>query len=217
MSCGARSITSSSVKAEAGAPHNRRSAKSPRVKAALDMGIRHASISSAYGTRQAMRILAPLLLFPFVASGLAPNAAAAMLTSGVPNPPWGGSVCADVAADNPGSGTHVQSWDCHGGPNQQFSFEGEQIYAMGGTMCLAVAGASTSPGASVQIMACNGTVAQDWVYLYNGSIVYYTALGINSHLCLDSTNQANGTQLVVNPCNLQQDGLPVPSQSWQIK
>jgi hypothetical protein len=140
------------------------------------------------------------------------EANAAMLTSGNPNPPWGGTVCADVAGANANTGTKVQSWPCHAGPNQQFAFEGQQIFAMGGTMCVDVSGAKTSPGTTVGIWSCNRTVAQNWQYTNLGQIMY-----INGNLCLDATTQASGTQLIVNTCAIGQDGLPVTSQSWQIK
>lgn len=129
--------------------------------------------------------------------------------------PYGSSVCADVAGGSTNPGTHIQSWPCHGGPNQQFAFERQQIFAMGGTLCLDVVGASTFPGTAAQVYGCNGTVAQNWEYSNFGQILY-----LNGYLCLDATSQASGTQLIVNNCMCRtytqqcqgpQD-IPIPSQ-----
>lgn len=118
----------------------------------------------------------------------------------------------DVAGGKSNDGTPAQIWDCHGGPNQQFALEGQQIYAMGGTKCLDVKGGSRTPGTKVQIYTCNGTMAQNWSYGKYGDIIYY-----NTGLCLDAQDQVNGRQLVVLPCRHDNQGWPIPSQSWQIK
>jgi hypothetical protein len=147
--------------------------------------------------------------FAALASGslllLGPAAHVAVLSVGPSNPPYGGNVCADVNSDSQVSGTKVQAYDCAGGPNQQFQFIDETIYTVGGQRCLDVLGAGTAPGSIVDSATCNGTAAQLWFYewgeIYNP----------NSQKCLDATNMANGTQLVINPCNGS------TSQNWQIK
>lgn len=141
------------------------------------------------------------------------RASAAMFSNGDQNPPYGGYKCMDVAGAKPGDGTPAQVWDCHGGPNQQFTFEDEQIYAMGGTKCLDVSGGSRTPGTKVQIYTCNGSGAQIWYYGQRGNIVYFN----NSSLCLDAQDQSNGRQLIVLPCIFDNDGWPTLSQTWQIK
>jgi hypothetical protein len=136
-------------------------------------------------------------------------ATAAVLMNGWPS--GGLYVCADVAADSNVSGTNVQAWACHAGPNQQFSIEpgasaapsvagGLIIYALGGTMCVSVADAQNfSAGTTALIVPC--TVP------WTGAIWQYTPLGqllelhtLPNSLCLDATDRQNGTSLVLNPC-----------------
>jgi chitinase len=137
---------------------------------------------------------------------------AAMLTTGASGQPsanfsFGGNVCADVLGGNDSQHTPVQAWDCHGGPNQQFEFNGFTIYALGGQGCVDVTGAGTADGTPVQFYPCNGGSNQQWYY-DGGKIV-----NVLSQKCLDATNMENGTQLVIRTC----DELLPASQTWQIK
>jgi non-reducing end alpha-L-arabinofuranosidase len=136
-----------------------------------------------------------------------PGAAyAAVLSVGSASNPFnGGYVCADVSGGGISSGNKVQAWDCHAGPNQQYEFLDETIYTLGGQRCLDVFAGGTAAGSKVDSAICNGTAAQKWFYEF-GQIY-----NPNSEKCLDATNMANGTQLVINPC----DGSA--SQYWQIK
>ena len=131
--------------------------------------------------------------------------AAVLSVGSATNPFNGGYVCADVSGGSLTSPTKVQAWDCHAGPNQQIEFLNETIYTLGGQRCLDVFAGGTAAGSKVDSATCNGTPAQLWYYewgeIYNP----------NSEKCLDATNMANGTQLVVNPCNGS------ASQYWQIK
>lgn len=139
---------------------------------------------------------------------LTPAAEAALLTNGTGNP-YNGYVCADVRGGATGPSTPVQAWDCHGWFNQQWSFQGFTIYGIGSTggaqTCLDVRGGATAPGTLVQLYPCNGTGAQQWYY-YAGRLY-----NVNSRLCLDARNRANGTQLVINSCS------NAASQQWQFK
>ena len=129
-----------------------------------------------------------------------PLAHAALLTVGASNPPYGGFVCADVRNASSAPGTPVQAYDCLGDLNEQFSFNGQKIYALGNTRCVDVSG-----GFLVVSNTCNSSATQNWYY-YNGQIInpFYGE-------CLDATTLANVTQLVINPCNSAR------SQTWQIK
>ena len=135
-------------------------------------------------------------------------AKAVLLTTGAaPNTsPFGGSVCADVSGNSLASPTNVQAWDCLGGPNQQFELYGWTVFTEGAHLCLDVFGGGTTPGTRVVSATCNGTGAQQWYYA-DGFIVNYP-----SKLCLDATNLANGTQLIINTCNSGS-----VSQQWQLK
>jgi hypothetical protein len=130
---------------------------------------------------------------------------AAVLSVGSPAAPFGGFVCADVRTGNLTSGTPIQAYDCHAGPDQQYAWYGSTILALGGQRCVDVLGAGTAPGTTVDSATCNGTAAQDWYYS-EGQII-----NPHSGLCLDARNMANSTQLIVNTCDGEQ------SQQWQIK
>jgi hypothetical protein len=151
-----------------------------------------------------------VLAFTFaVACGFAvltaPGAHAAMLTFGPPSQPFGGFGCADVAGGVIASGTPIVAYDCHGAPNQQFEFNHYTIYALGAQRCLDALGNGQLPGTKVVSAICNHTTGQAWTYI-GGEII-----NIGKNLCLDAGNGANGTQLVINTCNLWH------SQEWQIK
>jgi alpha-galactosidase len=130
---------------------------------------------------------------------------AAVLSVGSSNSTFGGIVCGDVQGGSLDSFTPVQAWNCNAAPNQQFEFNGTTIYTVGAQRCLDVYYAGTAPGTIVESFPCNGTGAQTWYY-FNGELV-----NLNSGLCLDATNMADGTQLVINWCN------GADSQNWQIK
>jgi len=99
----------------------------------------------------------------------------------------------------------VQAYDCQAAPDEQFEWVDYTIFTLGAQRCLDVFADNTSPGAKVDSAICNGTGAQVWYY-DNGQIV-----NAHSGLCLDATNMANETQLVMNNCN---GGT---SQNWQLK
>ena len=129
----------------------------------------------------------------------------AVLTVGDPSFFFGGTVCADVRANALDPFTPVQAWACHAAPNQQFEFEDFTIYTVGAQRCLDDLNAGRTAGTPVESYFCNGTVAQQWYY-YGGLFI-----NPNSGMCLDAGDMANGTQLVIEPCNGS------ISQAWQIK
>ena len=140
-------------------------------------------------------------------------ARAFVLSVGPTNGIFGGYVCADVTGGSLTPGTPVQAYDCNGAPNQQFEFSGFgfTIYAMGGQRCLEplVPNGGAVPGGGpfpVVSDVCNGSANQTWYF--DESVCWNS-----TSFCLDATNMANGTQLVIS-----YSPLPVsPSQEWQLK
>jgi len=148
-------------------------------------------------------------------------------------------VCMNVMFNSTAAGTPVIAYDCHAGSEQQFEFAGPDcvthtsftacqqypknvppgttIYTVPSNPptasasyfnCLDVEGAGTANGTPVISNPCNGSVNQQFIY-QNGQIVVYTS--INSPKCLDATDMANFTQIIINDCTES------TSQQWQIK
>jgi hypothetical protein len=161
---------------------------------------------------------------------------AAIFTVGPPDD----LVCMNVEYNSTAAGAPVIAYDCHAGPEQQFEFAGpdcvtqtsfsacEQypknvppgtnIYTVPSNPvpiasasyfnCLDVEGVGTANGTPVISYPCNGGVNQQFIY-QNGQIVVYTS--INSPKCLDATDMANFTQIIINDCTAS------ASQQWHIK
>jgi len=137
-----------------------------------------------------------------------------VLSTGPTNGPFGGYVCADVRNGSLAPGTPVQAYDCNGEPNQQFEFVGSMIYTMGGQRCLDLDMSGVQPYTyPVVSNPCdpNSPTQTSWL-TYAGSIISGYAGGS----CLDATNMANGTQLVVT-LRCTGDIAPSPQWLWQIK
>jgi Ricin-type beta-trefoil lectin domain len=100
--------------------------------------------------------------------------------------------CMDVKGSSATNGTPIQSYDCHGGFNQQWNIINGDIRGIGTlefagvTKCLDVAGFSTADGAVVQLWDCTGGSNQKWTFR-SGRIV-----GTASGKCLDLGTGANG-------------------------
>ena len=160
---------------------------------------------------------------------------AAIFTVGPPDD----LVCMNVRYNSTAAGAPVIAYDCHAGPEQQFEFAGPDcvthtsfsgckqypknvppgttIYTVPSNPptasasyfnCLDVEGAGTANGTPVISNPCNGGVNQQFIYM-NGQILVYTS--INSPKCLDATDMANFTQIIINDCTAS------ASQQWQIK
>ncbi|MBP2326788.1 1-phosphatidylinositol phosphodiesterase [Kibdelosporangium banguiense] len=105
--------------------------------------------------------------------------------------------CLDVPSATPRNSIIVTVFDCHGGPNQQWSRTPFGQLVVYGTYCLDVRNGETKDSTPVQIYGCNGTGAQKWELRPDGLIVNPA-----SGKCLDSTNgSGNGAQLVIYPCH----------------
>jgi hypothetical protein len=106
--------------------------------------------------------------------------------------------CVDVPGFSTGNGTQVQLWDCHGGPNQRWTYTVSKQLTVYGNKCLDALGQGTSLGTAVVIWDCNGQANQQWNVNADGSIT-----GVQSGLCLDADGQAtaNGTTLILWYCH----------------
>ncbi len=61
------------------------------------------------------------------------------------------------------AGTRLQIWDCHGGANQQWVFNGNGTISSAQTgLCLDVNGAGTANGSAVIVWSCHGGTNQRW-------------------------------------------------------
>ena len=119
----------------------------------------------------------------------------------------GSNRCVDVAGGNPANGTRVQLWDCHGGPEVRWRWNGASLVNARTGKCLDVAGGSTAAGARVQIWDCLGNGAQQW-QLVNGNLQNPA-----SSMCLDADawGTVNGTPLILWHCGNGQS-----NQTWRF-
>jgi hypothetical protein len=106
--------------------------------------------------------------------------------------------CLDVPGQTTTNGTQLQLWDCHGGPNQRFTYTSSKQLTVYSNKCLDVSGASTADGAAVVIWDCNGQPNQQWNINADGTIT-----GAQSAKCLDAyaRGTANGTKIIIWSCN----------------
>ena len=173
-------------------------------------------------------------------SDASPIINAAVFSVGPPENGVTNLVCMNVRYNSTAAGAPVIACDCHAGPEQQFEFAGPDcvtqtsfsactqypnnvppgttIYTVPSNPvpiesashfnCLDVSEAGTANGTPVISYPCNGGVNQQFIY-NNGQIVVYTS--INSPKCLDATDMANFTQIIINDCTSS------ASQQWQIK
>jgi hypothetical protein len=118
--------------------------------------------------------------------------------------------CLDVPNQSTADGTQVQIWDCHGGPNQQWTHTaaGElAVYSGASRRCLDASGNGTSAGTAVIIWPCHGGTNQRWERHADGTIT-----GMQSGLCLDvnGAGTANGTRVILWTCH------GGPNQRWNF-
>ena len=165
---------------------------------------------------------------------------AAVFSVGPPESVFTNPVCMNVRYNSTAAGAPVIAYDCHAGPEQHFEFAGPDcvtqtsfsgctqypqnvppgttIYTVPSNPvpiesasyfnCVDVSEAKTANGTPVISYPCNGGVSQQFIY-NNGQIIVYTS--INSPKCLDATDMANFTQIIINDCTSS------ASQQWQIK
>lgn len=110
----------------------------------------------------------------------------------------GSGRCVDVPGSSSTNGTQVQLWDCHGNPNQRWTYTANRQLMTAGNKCLAANNQGTGNGTAVVIWDCNGQAGQQWNVGANGAIT-----GVQSGLCLDAvgTGTANGTRIQLYSCH----------------
>ncbi len=114
----------------------------------------------------------------------------------------------DDAGGGSAAGNKAQLYDCHGGPEVRWSWQGASLVNARTGKCLDVSGGRTAAGTIVQLWTCLGNAAQQW-QLVNGNL-----RNPNSGKCLDANGwgTANGTQLIIWDCGTAQS-----NQTWRFQ
>ncbi len=111
--------------------------------------------------------------------------------------------CIDVSAYNPNNEAKIQVWDCHGGVNQQFTYnkDTKQI-STAYNKCLDVSGVSNDDLAKVWQWDCHSGDNQKWEIQANSDNTV-TFIAKHSGKCLDVlySGKENGTQVQQYTCN----------------
>jgi hypothetical protein len=121
-----------------------------------------------------------------------------------PPPPSGGSVttvlnsnkCLDVRDISQANGAFVQLWDCSGGNNQQWHYDGSHLVVYG-NKCLDLTDGNQANGNHMQIWDCvSGNSNQEW--LLQGNVLRWA----HGNKCMDLTDgsAANGNTIQVWDC-----------------
>jgi streptogrisin C len=102
-----------------------------------------------------------------------------------------------IDAPTPNDGQQLTIFDCHGMPNQQWTFAGDGTLRVQG-MCMDVAWGSRDNGANIQIAHCSGNPAQQFVLSAAGDLV-----NPQSNKCVDvkDWNPDNHAVLVQWECH----------------
>jgi lysophospholipase L1-like esterase len=114
----------------------------------------------------------------------------------------GSGRCLDVPNGSTANGTQPIIWDCSGGANQRWTYDGQTLRALG--RCLDSPTGATA-GAKAQLWACSGAANQRWTFTSGGTI-----RNSQSGLCLDVSGNAtaNGTAVALWTCT------NAPNQLW---
>ncbi|MEV0568934.1 RICIN domain-containing protein [Dactylosporangium sp. NPDC050588] len=120
----------------------------------------------------------------------------------------GSNRCVDVSGGRDADGTKVQLWDCHGGPEVRWRWQGGTLVNSRTGKCLDVAGGRTAAGTKVQLWTCLNNGAQRWQLA--GELLRNPQSGT----CLDADawGTANGTQLIIWDCGAGQS-----NQTWRFQ
>lgn len=97
--------------------------------------------------------------------------------------------CLDVAGVATHNGANIHQWQCHGGPNQQWTLteKGGGFYtvtARHSNKCLDVEGIGTGNGTNISQYDCHGGPNQLWMFTPQGG-GYYRVTAKHSNKCLD--------------------------------
>jgi hypothetical protein len=113
--------------------------------------------------------------------------------------------CLDLPGGRNDDGTPAIQYDCHGGPNQQWTLSqagrGSTLVSRMSGKCMGSDQESTAAGGPILEMPCDGSAAQSWTPGQAGGGIVLR--NVASGLCLDvpGASRADGTRLIVWDCN----------------
>ncbi|KAJ7876439.1 ricin B lectin domain-containing protein [Mycena leptocephala] len=108
--------------------------------------------------------------------------------------------CLDVTGGATANGTPLQIWECTpGDANQQWTLSGNSIQWSGDSSCLDLTNGNATNGNVMQIWACTDGPNQQWT-LTTGPSEPITPI-ISNTTCLTAPTNANGVEVVVEPCD----------------
>jgi hypothetical protein len=110
------------------------------------------------------------------------------------------AACLDLPAGNTTNGTPVQVWDCVGGSNQQWWYDGRIVHVPSGK-CLDVPGWNPANGTPLQIWDCNGGTNQQFFLPGTYSNIGGTIVSAGVGTCIHFPNINNGTGVVMWQCD----------------
>ncbi|KAF8139262.1 ricin B lectin domain-containing protein [Mycena galopus ATCC 62051] len=111
-----------------------------------------------------------------------------------------GNMCLDVTGGATTSGTPLQIWECTpGDANQQWTLSGNSIQWSEESSCLDLTNGDATNGNAMQIWACTDGPNQQWT-LTTGPSEKITPWTSNT-TCLTAPTNANGGEVVVEPCD----------------
>jgi hypothetical protein len=126
-------------------------------------------------------------------------------------------LCLDIAGVGMQNAANAQQYDCHGGPNQQWTLTDKGggyflVTAKHSGKCLDVTGPSTANGANIYQWDCHGGDNQLWQFIPQGQ-GYYMVTAKHSGKCLDvaGAGKANGDNVHQWDCH------GGDNQLWRLK
>ncbi|KAJ7710462.1 ricin B lectin domain-containing protein [Mycena rosella] len=110
------------------------------------------------------------------------------------------NMCLDVTGGATANGTPLQIWECTAGDaNQQWTLSGNSIQWSEESSCLDLTNGNATNGNVMQIWACTDGPNQQWT-LTTGPSETITPI-ISNTTCLTAPTNANGGEVVVQPCD----------------
>ena len=165
------------------------------------MSVRPRSVTSSRRPTALLVALAVLL-------GLVVTAAPAAAATGVSITGVGSGRCLDVTGGSNRPGTPVIIWDCHGNPNQRWTFTAAgELRAFDEVVCLGATGTAAANSGRPTVAACDGSAGQRWTRGSDGTIRHQA-----STLCLDVDKAATaaGSPVILWSCHAN------PNQRWTV-
>ncbi|WP_367135446.1 MULTISPECIES: RICIN domain-containing protein [Streptomyces] len=105
--------------------------------------------------------------------------------------------CLEIRAGNPGIGALVGMWDCHGGSNERWYWDGLTIRSDLNGKCLDVVAGNADNGASLNMWDCHGGAPQQWAW--DGARLRNPVY--NRCLTIANSNWWNGASVLTWDCN----------------